>query len=84
MPDRAELEQVISNALRRVAPESDPLAISRSADLRDALDIDSMDFLGFITALHSALGVDIPEPDYPKLFTLDSALEYLEAATRGR
>ena len=79
MPDRAELEQVISKALRRVAPESDPLAISRSADLRDALDIDSMDFLNFLIALNKRLHVEIPERDYGKLNTLDSCVEYLSS-----
>lgn len=43
-----------------------------------------MDFLGFITALHADLGVDIPETDNPKLFTLGSAVDYLEAVTAGR
>ena len=36
------------------------------ADLREALDIDSMDFLNFVTAIHHRLGVDIPELDYPE------------------
>jgi hypothetical protein len=41
-----------------------------------ALDIDSMDFLTFITAIHHQLGVDV---DYPKLITLDGAARYLTA-----
>ncbi len=36
-----------------------------------------MDFLNFITALHEALGVDIPEADYPRLATLAGCIEYL-------
>ena len=40
---------------------------------------DSMDFLNFITAIHHRLGIDIPEVDYPKLVTLDGAVQYLEA-----
>jgi len=27
--------------------------------------------------LHTKLGVDVPETDYPKLGTLDAAVEYL-------
>ena len=49
------------------------------ADLREALDIDSMDFLNFITAIHHRLGVEIPELDYPKLVTLDGAVAYVAA-----
>ena len=48
-------------------------------DLREALDIDSMDFLRFVTAIHHRLGVEIPELDYPKLVTLDGAIAYIEA-----
>ena len=36
-----------------------------------------MDFLNFITALHKRLGAAIPEADYPKLFTIDDAVDYL-------
>jgi acyl carrier protein len=49
------------------------------ADLREALDIDSMDFLNFVIAVHHRLGVEIPELDYPKLVTLGGAISYLEA-----
>ena len=46
------------------------------------LDINSMDFLNFITAIHHRLGVDIPELDYPKLVTLDGAVAYIAAHLR--
>ena len=36
-----------------------------------------MDFLNFVLALHERLGVDIPEADYPHLYTLDGAIAYL-------
>ena len=53
--------------------------LDRTADLREALDIDSMDFLNFVIAIHRRLGVDIPELDYPKLATLEGAMAYLKA-----
>ena len=52
--------------------------VDPSADLREALDINSMDFLNFVIAIHHRLGVDIPEIDYPKLMTLDGAVSYLK------
>ena len=70
---------VIKEELGNIAPEADIEAIDSSADLREALDIDSMDFLNFVTAVHRRLGVDIPEKDYPKLFTLGGAIKYLES-----
>jgi acyl carrier protein len=44
---------------------------------RDQLDIDSMDFLNFVIAVHEALHVEIPEADYPKLITLNGCVAYL-------
>ena len=69
---------VVRDELNNIAPEIDLAAIDPAADLREALDIDSMDFLNFISAIHGRLGVDIPERDYPKLFTLDGAIGYLK------
>ena len=74
---------VLREELRNIAPEIDLKTIDAGADLREALDIDSMDFLNFVTAIHHRLGVDIPEIDYPKLVTLDGAVHYLEAKLAG-
>ena len=74
---------VVREELGNIAPEIDLDTIAGSADLREAMDIDSMDFLNFITAVHQRLGVDVPELDYPKLFTLDGAVKYLVAKLRS-
>jgi acyl carrier protein len=50
--------------------------------LREQVDLDSMDWLGFLVGLHRQLGVDIPETDYAKLVTLDDLLAYLAARVR--
>jgi acyl carrier protein len=77
-----DIRAAIKEELSNIAPEMDLAAIDPSADLREALDIDSMDFLNFITAMHRRLGVNVPEVDYPKLFTLDGAVAYFEAKLR--
>lgn len=74
-----DIRAVVQEELGNIAPEMDVGAIDASADLREALDIDSMDFLNFITAIHRRLGVNVPEVDYPKLTTLDGAVAYLAA-----
>lgn len=74
-----DIRAVVQEELGNIAPEMDIGAIDASADLREALDIDSMDFLNFITAIHRRLGVNVPEVDYPKLTTLDGAVAYLAA-----
>jgi acyl carrier protein len=73
------IRTVVQEELNNIAPEIDLATVDPAADLREALDIDSMDFLNFVTAIHHRLGIDIPELDYPKLVTLDGAIEYLKA-----
>lgn len=74
-----EIRETLFRALGAVAPEADPRALHDDARLRDELDLDSMDFLNFVIAVHEALHVDIPEADYPKIQTIGSAVSYLAA-----
>ncbi len=72
-----DIRTVVQEELNNIAPEVDMATVDPAADLREALDINSMDFLNFIAAIYRRLGVDIPERDYPKLITLDGAVGYL-------
>ena len=73
----AEIKSAIFAGLRQIAPESDPASLRPDQKIREALDIDSFDFLSFLVALHEKLGVEIPEADYGKLTTLDDMVRYL-------
>ncbi|HYM33092.1 MAG TPA: phosphopantetheine-binding protein [Candidatus Cybelea sp.] len=73
----AELKDAILTALGSVAPEMVAAEIDPKLAFRDQIDIDSMDFLNFIIALHQSLGLDVPESDYPRLSNLDGAMDYL-------
>jgi acyl carrier protein len=73
-----EIRKIVQEELNNIAPEVDLTTVDPAADLREAIDIDSMDFLNFVTALHHRTGVDIPEIDYPKLATLSGIVSYLE------
>ncbi len=74
----ADIRKVLEEELNNIAPEIDMVEVDPNADLREAMDIDSMDFLNFITALHQRLNIDIPELDYPKLFTLKKSVAYVK------
>lgn len=76
--ERAELKQVIVEQLTRIAPDIEPAQIPEQGDLRDALDLDSMDFVRLVSALHKQLGVDIPEADYGQVQSLAGLLDYLQ------
>ena len=74
-----EVRKLLLEELGNLAPETDPAAVPADADLREAMDLDSMDFLNLIIALHKRLTVDIPERDYGELRTIRGAVDYLAA-----
>jgi acyl carrier protein len=74
---RDDVTAVLIDELGRIAPEIDATGLDPGADLREELDIDSMDVLNLVTALGERLQIDIPEVDYPNLATFDHAVEYL-------
>ncbi len=78
-----EIRDLVVKGLNKIAPESKGLRLEGGQNLRDQLDIDSMDMLNFVIGLHEALHVDIPEADYAKLATLDGAVAYLASRLGG-
>lgn len=80
-PDEARA--VFFEELGNIAPEWDPAEIDPAEDIREAMDIDSMDILNLVIALHKRTGIDIPEADYGKLITIDSAIVYLSGKSGG-
>jgi acyl carrier protein len=68
---------VIQDELSRLAPEIDFSGVDHDKPIQQEFDIDSMDFLNYITALDERLGVNVPESDYAKVATLSGALAYL-------
>ena len=79
----SDIKSLIFDVLDDLAPEADPAALNGDVDLREELDLDSMDFMNFVVALHERTGTDIPEADYRELRTLDGAVAYLARATQG-
>ena len=78
-----ELGKTVQEEINNIAPEVDLATVDPAADLREAFDIDSMDFLNLVTALHHRTGIEIPEIDYPKLVTLSGMVAYLEAKLKS-
>jgi acyl carrier protein len=73
------LDPMIRRLLADIAPDVDFTNLDGGEDIREAADIDSVDFLNFVTALHEQTGVDVPERDYPSIRTIDGCRAYLEA-----
>ncbi|MFN3226344.1 MAG: acyl carrier protein [Hyphomicrobiales bacterium] len=66
--------------LSKVAPDIDPSTVSDDDHIQDDLELDSMDVLNLVTALHARFGIDIPESDYPQIATPALAVAYLDKA----
>ena len=71
------IEEVVLQTIGEIAPEADLEHVDRQRNLRQQLDLDSMDFLNVVVGLHDRLGIDIPEADYPKLATLEGIVRYV-------
>lgn len=78
-----ELRSVVVDALLQVAPEVQPAGIDPSANFRDQIDFDSLDYLNFALLLEKRLGIRIPELEYPRLSSLDGCVAYLRSRTGG-
>jgi acyl carrier protein len=79
-----ELRATVLRVLGEIAPEADLARLKGDVNLRAQLDLDSMDVLNFVVALHEALGVEIPETDYRHLVTLDGCVGYLARIGAGK
>lgn len=76
---REEALDLMRAVLRQVAPEADLDDVGPDESLREALDLDSMDFLNLVIGVHEKTGIEIPERDYPELASVDGFLGYLVA-----
>ncbi|WP_068117262.1 acyl carrier protein [Tropicimonas marinistellae] len=65
--------------LVKVAPDLEADEIGDDDHIQDDLELDSMDVLNLVAALHTRFGVDIPEPDYVRIATPALATDYLGA-----
>lgn len=77
------IRQAIFDSLRRIAPEAKPQNIGPDENLREALDIDSFDFLNLLIGLHERLGIQIPESEYSQVTTLSALVRYLSSKLAG-
>jgi acyl carrier protein len=73
---------LLARLLHGIAPEVDLSTIDPAASLTEEADLDSMDFLNLVTALHQETGIEIPERDYPLVQTVDGFVAYVTSHAR--
>lgn len=72
-----ELRTAFLEELVQIAPDLNADTIGADEHIQDDLELDSMDVLNLVTALHERFGVDIPEAEYPQIATVSLAAKYL-------
>jgi len=80
----ADLARAIAAEFRKVAPERDPAALPPDQPIREALDLDSFDFLTALVGLSRVTGVEVPEADYGQLGTMAQMVRYFRERQTGR
>lgn len=79
MSSPADLHAVVIAVLGEIAPEADLATLPDDADLREQLDLDSMDVQSLVVGIYEATGIDVPERDYGKLTSVGATVDYLAA-----
>lgn len=74
-----DLATTLRALLADIAPDADVDGLGADDDIRQTLDLDSVDFLNFMVAIAGETGVEPPERDYPQLATLGGCERYLRA-----
>lgn len=77
--NREQIQAELLAAIGEIAPETDLAAIDPARALRQQVDLDSADWLNFLTAVHEKLGVDIPDAEAARLRTLQQLVAYCES-----
>lgn len=70
----------VREAIVAVAPDIEPEEVELDTDLIDDLDLDSMDLLNIVAAIHAATGIDIPEREQAGLETVGSVVDFLRGS----
>jgi acyl carrier protein len=78
-----EMQKVVREELHRIAPDVDSAGLDAAADLREAADIDSVDFLNLLIAVGKRTGVEIPDRDAGALTSVGALAAYVAAHGGG-
>ncbi len=75
MTDMAEIQARVVEALEEVVPGARGAELDPALLLRDQIEIDSIDFLGFVLELERRFDVQVPARSYPLCATVEHAAE---------
>jgi acyl carrier protein len=74
----AEIRAKVIEILADILPDDDLSQLKDDVQLREQVELDSMDFLDIVMELRKRYRIQIPEDDYIHLATLSGTVKYLE------
>ncbi|KES09110.1 phosphopantetheine-binding protein [Streptomyces toyocaensis] len=77
--NRADALNLVKESITQVVPDADLAALGPEDTFRDALEMDSLDFLSYLEILGERTGVRIDDADAPQLTTLSGSADFLAA-----
>jgi acyl carrier protein len=81
-PDQARA--ALQEAVAHVVPSADLGTLAEDADIRDAFELDSLDFVEVVEQLSGIVGFRIEDQEAESLRTIDSATRFLTARAPAR
>jgi acyl carrier protein len=79
-----QVRECVLNIISDIAPDEDIGSVKDELNLRDQLDLDSMDFLDIVMELRKRFDIEVPEDDYPQLASMASCVTYLFPLLKDR
>jgi acyl carrier protein len=79
-----QVREAVLNIISDIAPDEDISSIKDELNLRDQMDLDSMDFLDIVMELRKRFDIEVPEDDYPQLASMASCVTYLFPLLKDR
>lgn len=72
-----DARDAVAAAVLEIVPDADIDSLGEDEPIRDAFELDSMDFLTFVELLSGRTGTRIDESDYPELTTMADCVAFL-------
>ncbi|HSO63499.1 MAG TPA: acyl carrier protein [Ornithinibacter sp.] len=76
-----QARDAVAAAVLRIVPDAEVDTLDDDEAIRDAFELDSMDFLSLVELLSTGSGARIDESDYPMLTTMADCVEFLTRRT---
>ena len=60
-----QVQQIVIDIINEIAPDEDTTGLKPEVNLREQMDLDSMDFLDIVMELRKQHGIEVPEGTIP-------------------